>query len=285
MTATLYAFGAALAWSWANVAIQATGRRVGPRVALFWSALLGLPFLAAVALVLDGTPTAPNDATLWYTLGGGLAALCAYGGLFVALEGGRVTVVAPIIAAWALFAAVIGVAQGESLSQLGWSGVLAVTVGNALLARDSGPAGTRPAGERGAILAALVSALGFACMAPCLERANDGLSGVWGSAAIWAVAACLGLPALARAELRQGAGSIRGHFEPALVLPALFESVGLLCLGLALVTGELIQVAPIASLATGLSVLWGLLFLGEQLGRLAALGAIAASLGVVLIHL
>ncbi len=254
-------------------------------ILLFWSALIGLPFLAAVALVLDGTPSAPDGTTLWYTLGGGLTALCAYGGLFVALEGGRVTVVAPIIAAWALLAALIGVAQGESLSLLGWSGVLAVTVGNALLARDSGPAGTRPPGERVAILAALISALGFACMAPCLERANDGLGGVWGSAAIWTVAACLGLPALVRAELREGTGSVRTRLELSLVLPALFESVGLLCLGLALVEGELIQVAPIASLATGLSVLWGLIFLGEQLGRLAALGAIAASLGVVLIHL
>ncbi len=61
--------------------------------------------------------------------------------------------------------------------------------------------------------------------------------------------------------------------------------MGFVALSLGLGLAPIGVVSPVASLSTGLSVLWGVVFLREQLHRRALAGAILASVGVIAVGL
>ncbi len=283
----LYALLSAICWSLANVTIPGASRRFGARDATLLSIGLGAVLLAAVAWSFEG-PLAGVDGRAALRLAlAGVAALVAYAGLFSALERGRVAVVAPVVSAWSVVAAAVGLfVLGERLTPFGYAGAALVVVGNVALAASTPGDGRGPApgDERRAIHYAILSAVGFGLLAPLLDATGASVGRIWAPALAWLAAAVIAIPfVLLRRPVRWSVPSVAD--VRVLALPVLFESSGLLALSLAVAASPLAVVAPISSLSTGLSVLLGVLLLRERLTLFGRLGAAVASVGVVLIRL
>lgn len=283
----LYALLSAIGWSLANVTIPAASRRIGARAAMLLAIALGSVLLAAAACVVEGRPAAIDRGAAVRLAAAGVAAVFAYAGLFSALEHGRVSVIAPVVSAWSIVAAAIGLfAFDERLTPFAYVGAALVVLGNVLLGASVRDAGPNPshAEERRAIRSAIISALGFGVLAPLLDAAGETVGRVWAPAFAWLAAALIAVPFAWRRRLLRGLSPTLGDLR-VLALPILFESTGFLALSLAVAAAPLAVVAPISSLSTGFSVLLGVLFLHERLTLGGRLGAALASAGVVLIRL
>ena len=276
----------AFAWMAANASIAGAARRFGSIGAIVWAQLLGGPLVVVAAVALEGAPTAPDAAGVAGVLIAGAAAAAAYFGLFEALKHGQLSVVSPITSGWAVISIGVGVALfGEALT--GWRavGVGLVIAGNVLLGasvarRRDGPRETPPY----ALAMALLSALGFGALVPATEAAGAAVGRLWAVPLVWGVELLFALPWLLRHRLvgRRPRGR-REWFVAGRV--GAFEGLGFVALSLALGFAPIGVVSPVASLATGLSVLWGVAVLGERLRRRALAGAVLASVGVVLVGL
>lgn len=279
----IFAFACAVSWTLANLSIRRASRRFGPLAAMAWALLAGIVLLMLLAVVLDGAPPYPtaNDALI--LAGAGISALLAYGGLFVAMGLGPVSVAAPIISAWSVVALAIGLASGETLSALAAVGVSLVIAGNAILAWPGRVAEPAKRSGAAAVAASVVAAFGFGFLAPLTDAAVSSLGRFWPLPVIWGIAAAIGLPLLARTG-RLGAPPRRLNDAACLALPALFEGAGFVFFALALSTTAVAVVGPVCSLATGMTVIAGIVWMRERLAPRAIAGAIAASFGVVLIQ-
>jgi transporter family protein len=245
--------------------------------------VIGTLLLTSVAIAIGGpVPAISLAAVLWY-LAAGLAATVAYGGLFLALSGAKLALVAPIVSSWSILSALLGLLFfDEALTALRVAGISLVVLGNLLLTQPESSAQNR-AIPRGPLYAALVSALGFGILAPCLRLVSEHSNPLWAPPIVWLCVVILGLPLLGLWHRKPLAIQARdlGWVSP----PAIFEAAGFLALTLGLAYYPLSVVSPLAGLATGLSVLLGVVLLREKLSKPARIGAIAASLGVVLVQL
>lgn len=286
MTAgALLALGTAACWTLANFTIRGASRRFGSYPSLALALLLGTVLLAIFALATSGLPAIPGPRTGVALAGAGIAAVLGYGGLFVAMGEGRVSVSAAIISSWSLVALFIGIAfRGEWLTVEQAIGVGLLIGGNLLLATgeiaDVRGGRARP----GPLVAAVLSAIGFALLAPLTDIATPELGRVWPQPLVWGVASAVGFPVLAKlGRLRRLPR--RPRDLGLLALPAAFEAGGFLCLILALGTEPLAIVGPLAGLSTGMTVVAGIVLLREPLRVRSIAGAFAASAGVVLVQL
>lgn len=317
--ALAFALGCAVSWTLANVTIQGASRRFGAPSALVFALIGGTLLLSVLALLADGVPRLPAGDEWMYLIGAGAAAIVAYGGLFVAMGHGQLAIAAPIISAWSVLALAIGVIfQDEVITTAGGCGIALVIGGNVLLAvselrggrktaakRDEAGTGrTREVGkdrdrDRGrevevaradghqhgkAIPAAIGSAIGFGLLAPLTNAAVDSMGEFWPPPMIWALAAAAGIVIL-RLTGRLGAAPMRAGDAGAILLPAVFEAAGFFFLVLAMQRAPLAHVAPVSSLATGFTVLVGIGWMRERLTVPAIAGAIAVSVGVVVLQL
>ncbi|MEZ4438389.1 MAG: EamA family transporter [Polyangiaceae bacterium] len=286
MLGPLLAFGSALSWSAANVAVQASSRRFGSWGALISAQLVGGALATVLALALE--PWRPPELGLLpLVIGAGLAAALAYRGLFEALRGGQVGVVTPIISAWAIVSVGLGLVMGTPLSRLGALGVLLVALGNGLVARTgSGGQGTEEerSTSRAAIAWALGAALGFGTMVPLIDRLGTSLGRLWTIPWVWAAELLLIVPwVVARGAVQAWPRTLRDWWITA--RSGVFEVGGFVALTLALALSPLAVVSPISSLSTALSVLLGLVLLRERLRPVTLAGAALASVGVVVVNL
>ncbi len=285
----IFAFGCAFSWTLANLSIRRASRRYGPLAAMAWALLGGIVLLGMLAVAMDGAPLLPTASESLILAGAGVSALLAYGGLFVAMGLGPVSVAAPIVSAWSVVALAIGLASGERLAMTAAAGVALVIVGNAVLAwpgraaRSEAVEHTKTHREAGAVVASIVAALGFGFLAPLTEAAVTSLGRFWPLPMVWGIAAAIGLPCLA-ATGRLGSPPRRLSDAACLALPAFFEGAGFVFFALALATTDVAIVGPVCSLATGMTVIAGVVWMRERLTRRAIVGAVAASLGVVFIQ-
>jgi transporter family protein len=278
-----YGLLTALAWSLANVSIHRAGQRIGPPAAMVGSMGVGVVALMIVSFLSGTAPRFSAEAVLWLAVSG-IAAAFAYGGLFHALTRGPVAVVAPIISSWSIVSSILAVLfLGEHWTRWVIGGSLAVVVGNALLASAPREGSSDAHADGRTWIASLVSATGFGVMAPAMQAMGRTLGPAWTPPLVWLSAALFAAPWLLR--LRGPRATYSASAGLLLILPGLLEAAGLFCLNRGLEQDALTVLAPLASLATGLTVLWGYLFLGERLRPRAAWGAILASAGVVLLNL
>jgi drug/metabolite transporter (DMT)-like permease len=279
---TLLALGSAISWSLANLAIQSSARRLGSWAALVWAQVLGACAAALVALAWMGPPPAIGSRTALAVGIAGAAALIAYAGLFESLRSGQVSVVTPVVSAWSVVSALVGVTLfQESLGAARACGIALVVIGNAVVARSRGR--DRDGTPTAALGWALAAMIGFGCMVPAVEVAGAELGRLWAVPAVWAVELAIGVPLLwwlGRLAFPRGAGDWLSAGRA-----ALFEAGGFVAISLALGFAPVTVVSPVSSLSTAGSVLLGVAVLRERLPRAALLGALVACAGVLLVNL
>jgi drug/metabolite transporter (DMT)-like permease len=282
MEGVLWGLGSALSWSIANLSTSKAARRFGEVGALAQSQILGALAVIPAAIWLEGAPPAPTLRGVLALLVASLIALLAYVALFTSLGRGRISIVIPIMSAWA----VIGVLTdalffGAHVEPLKWVGVGLVVVGNATLAASQrGPdAGQKLAGAGWA----LVGALGFGLLAPAVDQAGAEFGRLWALPGVWLLELFWGA-ILWRLLLRRAWPPRATTLSDAWLAgrAGVIEALGFVFMSLGIGYTSITQVVPAASLSTAFSVTWGLLLLRERPGIVAVLGALLASVGVVI---
>lgn len=293
MIGVLWGLVCALAWSAANYNIKPAAASHGDLGALFQAQIAGGLAIIPAALWLEGVPSFSLEPRGQLALGiAGLSAVIAYVGLFAALRRGRLALVAPLISGWTVLSVLIGVLwMGESMGASQWVGVGLVILGNALLARVGGEGDPGEARSGlGGVGWALLSALGFGVMVPAVDVLGADLGRLWAVPAVWSLELVLGVSLWALLGLaglnlkvfgRQSlATDLKGAVQVGRV--GVLEVLGFVGMSVGVGAAPVAIVAPVASLSTGFSVLWGTWLRGERLTRLALIGAITASVGVVM---
>jgi drug/metabolite transporter (DMT)-like permease len=282
MEGVLWGLGCALSWSIANLSIGKAARRFGEVGALAQSQILGALAMIPAALWLEGLPHAPTQRGVLALLAASFAALIAYVGLFTALGKGRISIVIPVMSAWAAIGVLTDALLFEKhVEPLKWVGVGLVVAGNATLAASQrGPdAGQKLAGAGWA----LVGALGFGLLAPAVDQAGAEFGRLWALPGVWLLELFWGA-ILWRVFLKRawpprattvGEAWLAGR-------AGVIEALGFVFMSLGIGYTSVAQVVPAASLSTAFSVTWGLLLLRERPGIVAVLGALLASVGVVI---
>jgi drug/metabolite transporter (DMT)-like permease len=273
-----------IAWAFGNVFVQRSSRAVGEARSLLWSFVIG-GLLSGAAVPLFDRPTAPVDAAaVAWLVGAGVSSLTAYGGMFFAFSRGDLTLTVPFVSSWSLVAGVIGlVAFGERPHPLQLVGAVVVFAGVMLVALGSGhaPGPNARVPSRWAKAAAILAGLGFGVMFPAMSQAAPAFGTFGAATLVYAISVLLGLPValLARLDLRRPPRAA----WPVLLGTGLFETAGFILLTAAGLVAPLSVVAPVASLAAAFTVLYAFLFLHERPGRRALVGAVLASVGVVVL--
>jgi drug/metabolite transporter (DMT)-like permease len=278
---TALGLGSAVSWACANVSIKPSSQRFGSWSALVWTQLIGGLLVTLAALAFEGPPT-DVMASATPLLIAGVSAGVAYGGLFAALGSGQLAVIAPIISVWSVVSVGIAVVRdGAPISVAGASGVVLVLLGNVVLARSG--AERDGATPPSAVMLALVSSLGFGIMVPAIDHVRAGIGPLWTVPLVWAIELTILVPILWRlGKLERRPRSRYDLFVASRA--AVFEVAGFICLSYGLAYAPVTVISPLSSLQTAGSVALGLLLLGERVRRSALLGAVAASIGVVLVN-
>jgi len=281
VTGVLLGLGASASWAVANVVIQRSSRRLGAVRAALWAQVAGGIGAALIALLEQ--PAAPwsTSATVWAATGG-VAALVAYAGLFTATEGGRLSIVIPIISSWSVLAAGIGIGVlGEHLKAVQLLGAALVVVGAWLVAQT--PENATPGGERPALVAALAGALGFGVLIPAIGQLAP-VAGALGS-----VAVVMGVELVVAVPLALAFGfdlrPPRGEEWRMALAAGLFEVLGFACVALATARAPIAVVSPAASISGAVTVAWAWLVLRERPGAVALAGAALGAAGVLTLSL
>ncbi len=287
----LLAVAASTSWALANVAIQRTGRAMGPIRALFWAQLTALPASAAVSLLLEPHDALPSVAVLaaWSLLAG-LAGLVAYVPLFDAFEHGELSIVVPIASSWSVITTVIDVMLGEPLRGTQAVGTCLVLLGIVLIAHRPSVHGEAPspahpaptaAQRRRAVGGAAIAAVSFGIMIPALRKLNPHLGSVGSVTVSYAVGLSVGLPVAG--ALRMNMRPPRRDLWPWVIATGTLETLGFVLVNLAQQHAPLTVVGPAASLSPGITVAYASLLLGERPGRVGAIGGALASVGLLLL--
>jgi drug/metabolite transporter (DMT)-like permease len=283
----LLGLGASVCWGLANVAVQRASRTVGTFRGLAWSQLLGAIMAGLASAALDQRTVAPSAPDIGWVAVAGVAALLAYVCLFYAFEHGRLTLAVPIMSSWAVIAAALSLVLFDHRLTGGQLGGGAVVIAGALLVsryaqRGDGSA-PAAAGTPGWLLASIGAAVGFGVLIPAMARLVPVFGSVGAVAVSYLADIVIGLPiALAfRIRLAPPAGAA---WVPVL-LAALLETAGFVCITLGSRLAPLAIVSPFASLASALTVSYAWAVLRERPAPGVLLGAALVSSGVIILAL
>ena len=284
----LYGLVAAISWAIANVSIKACTERFGSWGSLLWTQLIGGVIVVVLAFLINGAPPALSADDWLALIVSGFAAVIAYGGLFEALKKGQVTIVIPIIASWAVISVVVAAFRfGEPLTMGVGIGTAVVVACNVLLARSSpevGPAET----PKIALFFAALSAIGFGILAPMVDYLGSAVGGWWTIPLIWGTELALIVPVYILWKWRGNGPDFLPNNTAEFWLAgkvSLFETLGFVAMSIGMTLAPVGVVAPVSSLATGLTVLLGIYLLKEKVNARIIIGAAGASIGVVLVNL
>lgn len=283
------ALGTSAFWALGNVFVARSGRAVGSWRALLYSQLLGALLTGALSLLFDApNRTFDGPAALWLAAAG-LGSLLAYVTMFYAFAHAPLSLAVPFMASWPVIATVIGIAAfgerpgGAKLLAAGVviAGVLVVARG----ARAESEAAPTPASTKraGALLAALAAGVGFGVAVPAISQLGPSLGEFGASAATYAVTAALGFAVAVAA--RAGVAPPPWRALPVVLGTAATEAAGFVSVTMARRFAPLAVIAPLASLASTLTMLVAWFALGERPSRVAVIGAALVCVGVVLFSL
>jgi drug/metabolite transporter (DMT)-like permease len=281
----LLGLGASICWGLANVAVQRASHSVGTFRGLLWSQLLGALMAALAAAALDHRTAQPALADVPWVAVAGASALLAYLCLFYAFEHGRLTLAVPIMSSWSVIAAGLSLIMFDHRLTAPQLLGGAVVIAGALLVsrfaqRGDGPGG---AGSRGWLVASIGAAIGFGVLIPAMARLVPAFGSSGAVAVSYAAEVVIGLPlALAfRIRLAPPAGA---QWLPVLVA-ALLETAGFVCVAVGSQVAPVALVSPFASLASALTVSYAWAVLHERPARGVLVGAALVTAGVVALAL
>jgi drug/metabolite transporter (DMT)-like permease len=196
---------------------------------------------------------------------------------------GPLSIVTPVASLAVLAPVATGVASGEPLGPAKLAGLALALTGVVLATRAPRDPATRQ--EQGDVRAAagwaLIAAMGFGLFYTVIKPAShDGVFWATGVSRVTLLSAYLIAARVSSAELRAPVGRI-----PVLAVPGVLLFAGTIAYAEATQRGDLSVVSVLGSLFPIVTVGLAFAFLGERLGRVQALGVIAAIAGVVLVSM
>jgi drug/metabolite transporter (DMT)-like permease len=282
----LLGLGASVCWGLANVAVQRASHSVGTFRGLLWSQVLGAVMAGIAAVALDQRTAQPALGDVAWIAVAGASALLAYLCLFYAFEHGRLTLAVPIMSSWAVLAAGLSLIifdHRPTAPQL--FGGAVVIAGALLVSRyaQRGDSSGSGAGSRGWLFASIGAAIGFGVLIPAMARLVPAFGSSGAVALSYAAEVVIGLPiALA---FRIGLAPPSGAAWLPVLLAALLETAGFICLAVGSRVAPLAIVSPFASLASALTVGYAWAVLRERPARGVLIGAALVTAGVVTLAL
>jgi drug/metabolite transporter (DMT)-like permease len=290
-SAALLGLVAAVLWGVADLLIRSVSRRLGVTRAMVWCQAPTLTIATAALLFLPqaraAVIAAPPDGWAYGLLAGAFS-LVASVGLYRALSGGTLALVAPIAASYAAVTAALSLLTGRESLTPGVGGGLAVCcAGVALASWGREPGEDRLPGWR----AALSGPTGWALLSSAGYGAAFYVQGVWvvprlgpwipvaGNALLVAAA----VSAVALATRRSLAPPDR-RTAPRVLACGVLALTAFAAYLSGLQSGAVAVVTVLSSLAGAVAVLLALVFLRERLAPRQWAGVAAALAGVVLIN-
>jgi drug/metabolite transporter (DMT)-like permease len=283
MVAIIGGLGAALSWAIATLASSRTSRMISPLSVVGWVMIVGL--LAAIA---PAALARPVDLGLPQLAGLVALGLCQNIGLllaYYALQIGRVSIVAPIVATEGALAAVLSILLGEPLALETGVILAAIAVGVVLASmerprEDQAVDPTRTvhdlAHPRRAIALAIAAAATFS-----VGLVLSGRLGAGGMPPAWVIVATrtvgillIAVPLIATRRFRLPRPAL-----PLVVLAGLLEAIGSGIYVVAAST-DIAVAAVLSSQFAGIAAVGGFLLFGERLQRVQVAGVVVIAVGV-----
>jgi drug/metabolite transporter (DMT)-like permease len=270
------ALAASLCWGVGDFIAGSKSRVLPVLVVLVCSQLVGLVWIAAVALIAQEPVPGTREIVL-----AAVSAVAGTAGLacfFRAIAIGKMSVVVPVAATAAVVPVIVGIATGDRPSVVQLLGMAVALVGAVLASREPGEEGERGSLAAGVLLAAL-SALFIGFFFLAIDGASDG-GAVWASLVnrITSVTLLLITAAVVRPHLR----AARPHLRALAAAGTLDVSANLL-FAAATTVGLISLVSVAGSLYPVITVLLARIVLKERVHRIQEAGVAAALAGVVLI--
>lgn len=239
-----------------------------------WSQLFGVALLGLTVVVIDAPDTSPNDIALGAVAG--ILGLLGIASLYAALARGSMSIVSPITGLLAALIPVLaGLALGELLSGLQWTGVGFALAAVTLVAWDRS-ASHAPASVVGL---SVLAAVWFGAFFIVLDQTSSG-SGIWPLVAARSVSVPI---AFAVAFVRRSGNPPNRSVLPIVAFAGIADMAANVTILLALQSGPLGISAVIASLYPAFTVLAAIVILKEQPNRLQWLGIGSALVAVGLL--
>jgi drug/metabolite transporter (DMT)-like permease len=278
--------GAAVAIGVGDFAAAIAARRLPALVVGFWSQATAL--VLGVLMLLLARPALVDGQIAW-GLAAGLASGVGLTFLYRAMATGAVSLVTPIAACSVVIPVVYAVAGGERVTPLAAAGTAAIIAGIVLASLQpapvlSDPTDTGIAGDRRAVLLAIVSAVAFGAFFIMIDRAPQAAG--WGT--LWtAAAARLTSFAVQGALVLRGPRRVSspGRYGLAVAAAGGLDQLSLVLIGAGAMTDAYGIVTALVGLYPVVTALLGVVLLSERLTRIQSTGAALAMAGVMLVSI
>jgi drug/metabolite transporter (DMT)-like permease len=250
---------------------------------LFWTQSIGLLFFLCIMLVLKQVP-ALSWTLIIITLFCALASAAGYMGYYKGLEVGKVSIICPLSASWAIVTVLITViCFGESLTMIQGFAVLLVIAGGVLASfrlHDLLKLKLKRAakGVGWGVLAMVAWGLQFAVFGYLVKELGWFLPLALLKLAFVAYM-------FAYIGIRKQKAAFPKKVWPSVLLIACLEFVAWICAGLGLQTEYTSIVAPVSASFPILTILLARVFLKEKLERNQLIGVIAVIAGILVLAL
>jgi drug/metabolite transporter (DMT)-like permease len=271
------ALAASLAWGFGDF-VSGSKTRVLPVLAvLVCSQLVGLAWIAAVALIAQ--EPAPGAREIAFAALSALAGTAGLACFFRAIAVGKMSLVVPIAATAAALPVVVGIATGDRPSALQIAGMVVALAGVVMASREPDEEGARGSRLAAGVLLAALSAFFIGWFFLAIDVASDG-GAVWASLVnrITSVTLLVTAALFVRPPLRDA----RPHV-PALALAGTLDVSANVLFAAASTKGLVSLVSVAGSLYPVITVLLARVVLHERVHRVQEAGVVAALAGVVLI--
>jgi drug/metabolite transporter (DMT)-like permease len=267
---------AAAAYGLSDFVGGVVSKRVSPWAVALAAQLGGAAVILALALGVDGDPTARD---LWWGAAAGLGNGVGTAFLYRGLSSGRMGVVAPVSGVGAaLLPVLVGVSSGERPALLAWLGIAVAFPAIWLVSREPSTAPTTgPSGLVDGVLAGLGFGTLFVALAQVGEDAGLlplAVNQLVGAAVVALVATALRAPWVPR-EARAALGAVSGFLGAAATGLFMVASRG----------DQLTISAVVVSLYPAFTVVLAALVLREHVHRAQALGLALCGVAVTLVAL
>ncbi len=251
--------------------------------------LATLVTLVPLAFLLGASHLTVHDLGLGAA--SGVTTSVAYVGFFTAIGRGRISIVAPISAAvTALLPAIVGIAEGNTLSTIARAGVFCALVSIPLVAyqtddraptddsNPNDPADNSSWSSTRQVLVSILCGIGFAFYFICIGHTHRS-SGLWPTVATLVVAIALTIPIAARSGVMPSVATL----SRLAVVGGLALGIADAALTTALQRGPLTVASVLGNLYPLVTIALGVAILKERLRPWHVLGILLALAGVSMI--
>jgi uncharacterized membrane protein len=273
-SALIYGLSSAVSWGAGDFSGGMATKKINPFTVILWIEVIGIGFLAALALLAGESLPGRKDLVMAGVAG--VAGALGLASLYKGLAEGCMGVVAPLSAVMAAVIPIIVSSVNEGLPEytkiIGFAAALSAVW---ILSYEPGRIGLRLETLRLPVLAGI----GFGCYFVFIEAAADEHI-FWTLVAARFASIAFLVVVLA---FQQNVGTPIGRQWPFVLLAGIFDSSGNTFFALAAQAGRLDVSAVLASLYPGATVMLAMIFLKERLQKRHITGLAAALAALILI--